>query len=110
MTYEAGTKVAVDRQSLEPWGWLGQPLVQVWAEVMEITGVCDPLCPLGLLGGVQPLPPAMVEVPALCHSVPPPKQRDVLPHLTPGRKHVPFPSPALLSLPIMHPVLGRHIP
>lgn len=107
----AGAELAVAWRYLQPWGWLGQPLVQGQAEEMELTGmVCDPLCSLGLLGCVQALPPPVVEVPALHHSAPPPEQRAVLPQLTPGRKLFPFPSPALLSLPIMYPVLGRGIP
>ena len=103
-----GAELAVARRSLQTWGQLGQPLVQGWAEGMELTGmVCDPLCSLGLLGCVQALPPPMAKVPALCHSVPPP---GVLPQLTPGRKRVPFPASALLSLPVMRPVLVRGIP
>lgn len=78
---------------------------------MEITGVVrDPLPSLGLLRGVQAIPPSVVEVSALCHSVPPLEQSGVLPQLTPGRKWVPFLSPALLSLPITRPVLGRDVP
>lgn len=111
MTRAARSELVEARQSLQPWGQLGQPLMQVQAEEMEIIWLlCDPLCSLGLLGGVQALTPPMVQVPALCHSVPHPEQRGVLPQLTPGRKRVPFSSPALLSLPIMHPAIGRGIP
>lgn len=45
MKRAAGTELAVAKQSLQPWGQLGQPLMQVWAEEV----VCDPLFSLGLL-------------------------------------------------------------
>lgn len=49
MTRAARTELTVARQSLQPWGRLGQTLMQAWAEEMEITGmVCDPLFSLGL--------------------------------------------------------------
>lgn len=49
MTRAARTELAVARQSLQPWGRLGQTLMQVWAEEKEITGmVCDPLFSLRL--------------------------------------------------------------
>lgn len=81
--FGTGTEQAVARWSLQPCGQLGQPLMHHWAEEVELTGMaCDPLCFLGLLGCVQALLPPMVEVPALCHCVPPPEQRGVLPQLT----------------------------
>lgn len=52
------------------------------------------------------MPSPVVEVPALCHSVPPPEQKGVLSQLTPGRKRVPFLSPVLLSLLICALFLG----